>query len=124
LKVRSLPDGDGAIVFADFRVTNPAAIPFVVSSVKMTMETPEGEIANAVMFSKSDVENVTRYLKLLGPKYNDVLSIRDKLPPVETVDHMAAVRFNFPPRFLNPRKTFHLRITEADGVVSEIVEEA
>src|ERR1700730_2124753 len=66
LKVRSLADGDGAIVFADFRVTNTAAIPFVVGSVEMTMETPEGEVAKAVIFSKSDVENATKYLKLLG----------------------------------------------------------
>ena len=82
LKVRSLADGDGAIVFADFRVTNTAAYPFVVNSVEMTMETPDNEVAKAVVFSKSDVEKVTRYLKLLGPKYNDVLSIQDKLPPV------------------------------------------
>jgi hypothetical protein len=124
LKVRSLADGDGAIVFVDFRVTNTAAIPFVVNSVQMTLETLDGEVATAVVFSKSDVDKVARYAKLLGPKYNDVLSIQDKVPPVETVDRMAAGRFNFPPRFLNPRKTFHLRITEADGVVSEIVEEA
>jgi len=122
LKVRSLADGDGSIVFADFRVTNTAAYPFVVNSVEMSMETPEGEVAKAVMFSKSDVENVTRYLKLLGPKYNDVLSIQDKLPPVETVDRMAAGRFAFPPRFLQQRKTLRLRIQEAGGTVSEIVE--
>ncbi|MBZ5631912.1 MAG: hypothetical protein LAO55_02185 [Acidobacteriia bacterium] len=122
LKVRSLADGDGAIVFADFRVTNTAAIPFVVSSVEMTMETPDGEVAKAVVFSKADVGKVTRYLKLLGPQYNDVLSIQDKLPPVETVDRMAAGRFNFPPKFLNDRKTLRLRIEELDGVVSEIVE--
>src|SRR4029079_17996584 len=67
LKVRSLADGDGAIVFLDFRVTNTAAIPFVVNSVQMTMETLDSEVANAVMFSKSDVDKVTRYLKLLGP---------------------------------------------------------
>ena len=122
LKVRSLADGDGAIVFVDFRVTNTAAIPFMVGSIEMTMETRDDEVAKAVMFSKSDVENVTRYLKLLGPKYNDVLSIRDKLPPVETVDRMAAARFPFPPKFLEQRKTLRLRIQEADGVVSEIVE--
>jgi hypothetical protein len=124
LKVRSLPDGDGAIVFADFRVTNLASIPFVVSSVKMSMETTDGEVANAVMFSRSDVENATRYLKLLGPKYNDVLTIRDKLPPVETVDRMAAGRFAFPPKFLQQRKTLRLQIEEVDGVVSEIVEKS
>src|SRR5436190_22029448 len=62
LKVRSLADGDGAIVFADFRVTNTAAIPFVVGSVEIRMETPDDEVAKAVVFSKSDVDKVTRYL--------------------------------------------------------------
>jgi hypothetical protein len=124
LKVRSLADGDGAIVFADFRVTNTAAVPFVVNSVKMSMETPDGEVAEAVIFSRLDVQNVTRYLKLLGPQYNDVLTIQDKLPPVQTVDRMAAGRFNFPPRFLQQRKTLRLRIEEVDGVVSEIVEKS
>lgn len=122
LKVRSIADGEGAIVFADFRVTNTAAYPFVVNSVDMTMETPDGEVAKAVMFSKSDVENVTRYLKFLGPKYNDVLSIQDKLPAVETSDRMAAGRFPFPPKFLQQRKTLRLRIEEVGGVVAEIVE--
>ena len=124
LKVRSLADGDGAIVFVDFRVTNTATIPFVVASVQMTMETPDGEVATAVTFSKSDVEKVTRYLKLLGPKYNDVLSTKDKLPPVETVDRMAAGRFKFPPKYLESRKTLRLKIEEVDGVVAEIVEKS
>ena len=124
LKVRSLADGDGAIVFADFRVTNTAAIPFVVNSVKMTMETLDDEVATAVTFSKSDVDNVARYAKLLGPKYNDVLSIKDSVPPVQTVDRMAAGRFTFPPRFLTPRKTIRLRIEEIDGAISEITEMA
>ena len=124
LKVRSLADGDGAIVFADFRVTNTATVPFVVNSVKMSMETPDGEVADAVIFSRLDVQNVTRYLKLLGPQYNDVLTIQDKLPPVQTVDRMAAGRFKFPPRFLQQRKTLRLRIEEVDGVVSEIVEKS
>jgi hypothetical protein len=124
LKVRTIADGDGTIVFADFRVTNAAAYPFVVSSVKMTMETSEDEVANAVIFSKSDVNNVTKYLKVLGPKYNDVLSIQDKLPPVQTVDRMAAGRFSFPPKFFQQRKTLRLRIEEVGGAFSEIVEKS
>jgi hypothetical protein len=124
LKVRTIADGDGTIVFADFRVTNPASIPFVVSSVKMTMETPQDEVATAVVFSKSDVEKVTTYLKVLGPKYNDVLTIKDALPPVQTVDRMAAGRFPFPPKFFQQRRTLRLRIEEVDGAASEIVEKS
>jgi hypothetical protein len=122
LNVRTIADGDGTIVFADFRVTNAAAMPFVVSSVTMTMEIPMDEVATAVVFSKSDVEKATKYLKVLGPKYNDVLSIQDKLPPVQTVDRMAAGRFPFPPKFFQQRKTLRLRFEEVDGVVSEITE--
>jgi hypothetical protein len=103
-------------------VTNAAAIPFVVSSIKMTTQVPMDEVASGVVFSKSDVEKVTKYLKLLGPKYNDVLSIQDKLPPVETVDRMAAGRFPFPPKFFQQRKTLRLRFEEVDGAASEIVE--
>jgi len=124
LKVRTIADGDGTIVFADFRVTNAAAYPYVVSSVKMTMETPDDEVASAVIFSKSDVNNVTKYLKVLGPKYNDVLTIQDKIPPVETVDRMAAGRFPFPPKFFQQRKTLRLRIEEVDGAASEITEKS
>ena len=120
LKVRTQADGSGTIVFADFRVTNAASTPIVVSSVRMDMEIPE--VATAVIFSKSDVEKVTNYLKVLGPKYNDVLSIQDKIPPVETVDRMAAGRFPFPPKFVQQRRTLRLRIEEVDGAASEIVE--
>jgi len=122
LKIRTIADGDGTIVFADVRVTNAAAIPLVVNSVNMTAEIPTDEVATAVVFSKSDVDKVTKYLKVLGPKYNDVLSIQDKLPPVETVDRMAAGRFPFPPKFFQQRKTLRLRIEEVDGAASEIVE--
>jgi hypothetical protein len=124
LKVRTIADGDGTIVFADFRVTNAAAYPYVVSSVKMTMETPDDEVATAVIFSKSDVNNVTKYLKVLGPKYNDVLTIQDKIPAVETVDRMAAGRFAFPPKFFQQRKTLRLTIEEVGGAVSEIIEKS
>ncbi len=124
LKVRSIADDDGAIVFADFRVTNTAAVPFVVNGVQMTMETPEGEVATAVTLSKSDVEKIAKAYKFIGPKYNDMLSILDKLPPVDTIDRMAAGRFKFPPKFLDSRKTLRLRIEEVDGAVAELVEKS
>jgi hypothetical protein len=122
LKVRAIPDDDGAIVFADFRVTNTAAVPFVVNGVQMTMETPEGEFATAVTLSKSDVEKIAKAYKAIGPKYNDMLSVQDKLPPLEIIDRMAAGRFKFPPKFLDSRKTLHLRIDEVDGASAELVE--
>ena len=122
LKVRTLADGTGTIVFADFRVINPSTLPFVVNSVQMSMETKDDEVAMATPLSKSDVEKIGKYYKVIGPKYNDVLTIQDKLPPVATIDRMAAGRFNFPPKFLESRKTLRLRIEEVDGVAAEISE--
>ncbi|HSP67599.1 MAG TPA: hypothetical protein VLN48_07720 [Bryobacteraceae bacterium] len=123
LKVRTLADGDdGAIVFADVRITNWASIPFVVNSVNMSMETPEDEVATATPLSKSDVEKIAKTYKLIGPKYNDVLAGRDQIPPGKTIDFMAAGRFNFPPRFLTGRRTLRLKIQEVDGAVAELVE--
>jgi len=123
LKVRSLADGDdGAIVFADVRITNWASIPFVVNSVQMSMETPQDEVATATPLSKSDVEKISKAYKLIGPKYNDVLGGRDQIEPGKTIDFMAAGRFNFPPRFLTERKTLRLKIQEVDGAVAELVE--
>ncbi len=122
LKVRSYPDGAGAIVFVDFRVTNPSTRPFVVNGLTVAMETPDNEVAMAVTLSKEDAAKIARYYKLIGPQYNDVLAIRDTIAPVETVDRMVAARFNFPPKFLEQRKTLHLRIQEVDGAVADITE--
>jgi len=122
LKVRSYPDGPGAIVFVDFRVTNPSTRAFVVNGVTITMETPDNEVATAVTLSKQDAAKIARYYKLIGPQYNDVLAIQDKIAPVETVDRMAAARFNFAPKFLEQRQTLHLKIQEVDGAVADITE--
>jgi len=86
------------------------------------METLQDEVATATPLSKSDVEKISKAYKLIGPKYNDVLGGQDKIPPGKTIDFMAAGRFNFPPRFLEPRKTLRLKIQEVDGAVAELVE--
>src|SRR5258705_4436898 len=65
LKVRTLPDGTGTIVFADFRVINPSTVPFVVNGVQMSMETADDEIAVATPLSKSDVEQIAKTYKLI-----------------------------------------------------------
>ena len=88
----------------------------------MTMETPDDEVAKAMTLSKSDVDKIVKTYKLIGPKYNDVLAGQDKIAPGQTIDCMAAGRFNFPPKFLEQRKTLRLKIHEVDGAVAELVE--
>jgi hypothetical protein len=72
--------------------------------------------------SKPDVDNVFKYEKLLGPKYNDVLSIRDRVAPHQTVDRMVGARFELPESQIDVRKGLRLRIEEVDGAVAQIGE--
>jgi hypothetical protein len=77
LKVRVLSlNPNASIVVVDFRAKNPSDIGFLVKNVTMTLEPGSGEPVDGAPISKYDVENVFKYEKLLGSKYNDVLSIR------------------------------------------------
>ncbi len=123
LKVRVLAlNPRASLVMVDFRVTNPADIPFVVSTVQMRLERPGNEMLEGASISKADTENVFKYQKLLGPKYNDVLTIRDKVVPHQTVDRMVGARFELPESSIEARKGIHLHIEEVDGAMVEIGE--
>lgn len=123
LKVRVLSvNPQASLVMVDFRVTNPADYPFVVSTVEMQLERPGAETVAGQALSKSDVEIAFKYGKLLGPKYNDVLSIRDKIAPHQTVDRMVGARFELPESQIEARKGIRLHIEELDNAVVEIGE--
>jgi hypothetical protein len=123
LKVRVLAvTPQASLVVVDFRVTNPADIPFVVNEVRMLFDGGGDEPLEGAFISKSDVNVMFKYGKLLGPKYNDVLSIRDKVAPHQTVDRMVAARFELPESKIDTRKGIRLRIEEVDGAVVEIGE--
>ncbi|MEO8051334.1 MAG: hypothetical protein ABI833_13035 [Acidobacteriota bacterium] len=124
LKVRvlALPGRNASIVFVDFRATNPSNVPFVVNSVTLQIEPAKGDAADGATISKSDIENMFRYEKLLGPKYNDTLSLQDRIAPHKTADLMAGARFEVPEAEVNSRKSIHLRIEDVDGAAAELTE--
>ena len=123
LKVRVLSvNPQASLVMVDFRVTNPADFPFVVSTVEIQLDVAGAETLEGQALSKSDVEIAFKYGKLLGPKYNDVLSIRDKVAPHQTVDRMAGARFELPESAIESRKGIRLHIEEVDSAVVEIGE--
>jgi len=124
LKVRvlALPGRAASIVVVDFRVTNPSNVPFVVSSVALHLEPATGDAADGTTISKNDIENIFRYERLLGPKYNDVLSLQDRIAPHKIADLMAGARFEFPEATVNSRKSIRLRIEDVDGAAAEITE--
>jgi len=123
LKVRVLNLGPQAsLVVADFRITNPSGVPFVVSGVEMTLQPAAGETATASVVSKPQVDAVFQGARIIGTKYNDVLSLQDRVAPHQTVDRMVAGRFELPESSIDRRKSLRLKIDDVDGASAEIAE--
>jgi hypothetical protein len=123
LKVRVMALSPAAsLVVADFRVTNPSGLAFVVKSVKARLELKSGDTLEAEPISKVNLENVFQYEKLIGPQYNSALTLRDAVPAHGTVDRMVGVRFEVPESAIESRKALRLRIEEFEGPVAEIGE--
>ena len=123
LKVRVLSlNPQASLVVADFRVTNPADIPFVVSTIVMELDRYGRGTTDGTVISKPDMENVFKFEKLIGPKYNDVMSIQDKVAPHQKVDRMVGARFELGEAAIDARKGIHLHIEDVDGAVVDIGE--
>ena len=121
LKVRVLQlSPEASLVVTDFRVTNPSDVPFVVRGVQMQLDPSSGPMLDGASIAKSDVDNVFKYEKLIGPKYTDVLTIRDRIGPHQTVDRMVGARFEVPESTIDGRKALRLRIDDLDGASAEI----
>jgi len=111
-----------SLVMVDFRIKNPSDVPFVVKSVTIQIDPAKGDTLDGKGISKPDVENVFKYEKLLGPKFNEVLSIRDRIAPHQSMDRMAGARFELADSAIDARKAIHVRIEDMDGTVAEIGE--
>ena len=111
-----------SIVIVDFRVKNPTDVPFVARSVSILLDTGTGEALEGQGVSKVDVDNLFKYEKLLGPKFNEVLSIRDKIAPHQSLDRMAGARFELSDSAVDARKSIRVRMEDLDGTVAEISE--
>jgi hypothetical protein len=113
---------NASIVVLDFRAKNPSDVQFVVKNVEIVLEPASGEPLTGASISKADVDNVFKYEKILGPKYNDVLSIRDKIGAHETLDRMDGARFELGEAAIDARKSIKIRIEDMDGTIAEIAE--
>jgi hypothetical protein len=103
----------------DFRVENPSDVPFVVRNVEITLEKQNGEMAEAVTVSKSDMKQLFQYNRFLGDQYNDGLGLKDTVAPHSTVDRMVAGHFEVSDQDLEKAKAVHLSIQDVDGPLWE-----
>jgi hypothetical protein len=123
LKVRVLPlSPTASLVIVDFRVTDPSDVPFVLKGASLTLDPASGETLDGMTVSKSDIENVFKYNPLLGPKFNDVLGIKDRIAPHQRLDRMVGARFEIPESQTEDRKAIHLHIEDMNGVTADLVE--
>jgi len=109
------------IVVVDFRENNPSDVRFIVKNIEMTLDgvkdAPTGQI-----ISKSDLKTVFDNMKLVGPKFNDALSVGDQIAPHETVDRMVGARFELGEQAVEGRSAVRIRIADLDREVAELVE--
>jgi hypothetical protein len=120
LKVRTGALGEGnSIAVLDFRVQNPSDVPFVVRNVEITLEKKNGEMADGVTVSKSDLQRLFQYNRFLGDQYNEGLGMKDTIAPHATVDRMVAAHFEVSDRDLESAKAVHLSVQDVDGPLWE-----
>ena len=123
LKVRVLPlSPTASLAIVDFRVTDPSDVPFVLKGATLSLDPASGPTLEGMTVSKPDIENVFQYNPILGPKFNDVLGIKDKIAPHQRIDRMVGARFEIPESEAEDRKAIHLHIEEMDGVTADLVE--
>ncbi len=123
LKVRVLPLSPVAsLVIVDFRVNDPSDVPWVMKGATLTLDPASGATLDGMTVSKPDIENVFKYNPILGPKFNDVLGIEDRIAPHQRIDRMVGARFEIPESQAEDRKAVHLHFEEIDGVTADLVE--
>jgi len=116
LKIRTgaLDEQNSAAVL-DFRLENPSDIPFVVRDVSAKLEKADGTAYEGLVVARADMNSLFQYNKFLGQRFNDTLTIKDKIAPHSKLDRMVAVRFEVPDNQLESAKAIHLEIQDMDG---------
>ena len=123
LKVRILPlSPTASLAVVDFRVTDPSDVPFVMKGASLTLDPASGATLEGMTVSKSDIENVFKYNPILGPKFNDVLGIEDRIAPHQRLDRMVGARFEIPDVQAEDRKAIHLHVEDIHGVTADFTE--
>ncbi len=116
LKVRSLgTDDKNSIVVVDFRVINPTKTQFMVREGVIKITGADGKEITGDTVARSDMNRVFDYYKLLGPKYNEGLVVKDKINGGQMLDRMLAATMAVPASDIDQRKNLTLTLFDIDG---------
>jgi len=121
--IRTAPiDEKSSVLVADFRITNPADVAFVVRGVRVLVDTAIGRSEEGMTIAEIDARRMFAGIPSLGQKYNDSLIARERVPPGQQIDRMISARFEMPESSLEGRRRIRILVEEVDGAVTEIVE--
>lgn len=124
LKVRTIAtDEKNSIAVIDFRVKNQSDKQnFLVKESQLLVTGADGKQVEGIPIARQDINRVLDYYKQLGPKYNETLIIRDKVPTGQQLDRMVAFAVPLPEEELEKRKDLVLRLIDIDGPTFELKE--
>jgi len=122
VRAQKLYDKSTLLVF-DFRFSNPADYPFVVSEVTSTCTLKDGTELAGELVTDADAKPIFEFHALtLGAKYNESLVRKSRVAPKTTEDRMIAMTYAAEPEDLEARTGCVLHVKDVDGAVSTIVE--
>ena len=122
VRIQGMAD-KSCVVIVDFRFVNPSDYPFVVRDANLLLEDIDGNILKGMAVAAGDAAKLFDYYPLLGQQFNEVLVVRDRVEPKESLDRMIAARFEVPDSTADLRRRLIIRIEDVDGGVSEITED-
>lgn len=123
LKVRSVElSPHNIFVVADFRIRNSSGVPFVLKDATLFVVKPDGKELDGHTMAKSEADDVFKYFPLAGPKFNQVLGLRDKVPGKVSIDRMMSATFPAEEKDVAGRKSLRLHLTDADGKEFDLLE--
>ena len=109
-------------VIADFRIRNTSLIDFMLKDAQMFVTLADGKEVEGNTVSRSDVDNIMEQLKIIGPKYNQVLVLRDRVKAHVSIDRMVAATFDRDETEIQNRKSLRLHLNEAGGKEFDLLE--
>jgi hypothetical protein len=118
LKVRTIATGpESSLAVFDIRVHNPSRVLFQVKEVEAALTDSSGNRQEGLVAAQTDLDRALGYYPLAGPRYNPVLMFRERIRGGQTADRTVAASFSVPVQALESRRSFELRIHDADGAV-------
>ena len=125
LKVRTVElSPHNVFLMTDFRVRNTSAVDFMLKEASIFVTMADGQEKEGHTVARSDIDNIMQYTPLAGPKFNQVLVMRDRVAAKVSIDRMAGATFAVEEQDLQARKKIRLHLTDLDGKEFDLLEKS